>query len=166
MELKSGQIWAFCKNEYCEYSRFLYIDWVKEFRFGCHECTGTDNVNVIHNVDYLSRWTLLDTKACYDLLNRYNVLDHQVKDLQSMCDKARAETAELNDELARMKSKKRTKSGVLVYIDDAQPVFVDSGTSWNWGYEFLYVYDDDDCIGQFKSEDVIGVSLGGEDVSK
>ena len=166
-KLKAGQIWAFSKSEYCEYSRFLYIDWVKEFRFGCHECTGTDNVNVIHNVDYLSRWELLDTKACYDLLNRYNVLGCQLKDVKSSCDKVQADAAGLRDELTRMKSEKRTKSGVLVYINNISPVFVDGGISWNFKDDFLYVYGSDgNKIAAFMRSFVFGVSLGGDEVSK
>lgn len=167
MELRSGQLWAFRKNEYCEYSRYLYIDWVREFRFGCHECMNMDNVNVIYNVDYLSNWELLDAKACYGLLKRYCAINNSIEELKSQCSDTLVKAAGLRDELTRMKQEKRTKSGVLVYIDDVPPVFVDGGTSWNFKDDFLYVYSSDgNKIAAFMRSFVFGVSLGGEEVSK
>lgn len=167
MELKSGQLWAFRENEYCEYNRYLYIDWVKEFRFGCHEYAGTDNVNVIHNVDYLSRWELLDTKACYDLLKRCSTINNQIEELKSQCSDTLVKAAELRDELTRVKQEKRTKSGAWVYVNNIKPIFVDGSTSWNFKDDFLYVYGSDgNKIAAFMRGFVFGVSLGGEDVSK
>lgn len=171
MDLKAGQIWAFSKNEYCEFSRFLYIDSVKDGRFYCRECkNGYDAEYVAHHCNYLledSRWELLDVKACYGLLKRYNTLDYQMKDLQSVCDKERVKAAELRDELTRVKQEKHTECGVLVYINNVPPVFVDGGTSWNFKDDFLYVYGSDgNKIAAFMKDFVFGVSLGGEDVSK
>lgn len=167
MDLKAGQIWAFRKNEYCEYSRFLYIDRVEEFRFSCHEYMNTDNVNVIHNVDYLSHWELLDAKACYDLLKRFSAINNQIEELKSQCSDTLAKAAELKDELIRMKSEKRTKSGAWVYVNNIKPIFVDGGTSWNFKDDFLYVHDSGgNKIAAFMRDFVFGVSLGGEDVSK
>lgn len=171
MELKSGQIWALSKNEYCEFSRFLYIDSVKDGRFYCRECkNGYDAEYVAHHCNYLledSRWELLDVKACYGLLKRYNTLDYQMKDLQSMCDKERVKAAELRGELTRMKSEKSAKRGAWVYVNNIKPIFIDGGVSWSFKDDYLYVYgSDDNKIAVFKAENIIGVSLGGEDVSK
>ncbi len=161
--LKAGQVWAFRKNECCEYSRFLKIDWVKGFRFGCHESIGVDNVNVIHDVDYLSRWTLFDADACYDLLRHCIALNDQDKELKSICNKERAKVAELNDRLAHESVEKH----ILVYVDGNHPIIVKGGTSWSFKGEFLYVYSaDGDKIAAFVAESVLGVSLGGGDLSK
>lgn len=171
IELKEGQLWAFSKNEYCEYSRYLYIDSVKDGRFYCRECkNGYDAEYVAHHCNYLlkdSHWELLDTKACYDLLKRYNMLDYQVKDLQSMCDKERAKAAELRNELAHMKQEKRTERHAVVYVNNMPPVVVDGGTSWSFRDDYLYVYGSNgNKIAAFMRSFVFGVSLGGEEVSK
>lgn len=170
MELKAGQIWAFCKNEYCEYSRYLYIDWVKDEHFHCRECAGGNGVQVVYDSDYIlldSRWELLSAEACYDLLKRYNVLGCQAKELQSLCDKAQEDAAKLHSELTRVKQEKRTERNALVYINNMPPVVVDGGTSWSFRDDCLYVYGlDGNKVAAFMKNFVFGVSLGGEDVSK
>ena len=73
------------------------------------------------------------------------------------------------DRLKRVKAEteKRDRCGALVYVNNIQPIFVAGGTTWSFKGEFLYVYDlDGDKVAAFMAESVLGVSLGGDDVSK
>ena len=62
-----------------------------------------------------------------------------------------------------MESEKSTKRGVLVYINNISPVFVDGGISSSFKDGFLYVYDSAaNKIAIFKEESVIGALLRGD----
>lgn len=170
MELRGGQLWAIKESENCEYSQCLYIDWADEQHFNSREFVHGKYITTMHDFQYLtgdSRWQLLSTEDCYYLLARHNKLSKRCTELKQENDKAKAKAEELKDELIRMKSEKRTKSGAWVYVNNIKPIFVDGGTSWNFKDDFLYVYaSDGNKIAAFMKNFVFGVSLGGEEVSK
>ena len=170
MELKAGQLWVIKESENCEYSQCLYIDWADEPHFNSREFVHGKCITTMHDFKYLtgnSRWRQLSKEDCYYLLVRHNELSKRCTELKQENDKAKAEAAELRDELTRVKQEKRTKRGAWVYIKNISPVFVNGGTGSSFDDGFLYIYDsDDNKIAVFKAENIIGISLGGEDVSK
>ena len=170
MELRGGQLWAIKGSGDCEYNQCLYIDWADEQHFNSREFVHGKCITTMHDFKYLtgdSRWRQLSKEDCYYLLVRHNELSKRCADLNQENDKAKAEAAELRDELTRMKSEKRTRCCAWVYVNNIEPIFVDGGVSWSFKNDYLYVYGSDgNKIAAFMRDFVFGVSLGGDVLSK